>query len=329
MKIKLNPVKTSIKGKYSLNVYKSSGEEVLEKRIPLVNNVVTYSGAYKYLIQEDPFTFAYGVVGTGTTEIGRGNYALGTQIAQSSVIAYGSRDNEIDNGDGTSTFTTTREITFGVGDVVGTISEVGILNGNLIAGQLIKDEFGNPTTLTILSDEQLILTYILETTVPNAELSVAPIIGSGSVTSPRGTHTYNIYSQPYFTDASIGVTGESTRFELLKNSYILADSNGDGLSFTNSSGGTGTINNLDGTADRNYGEGVFAPSDGVINDIKYICGGQDNFSSAYFKIDPITKFTKNSYSTQISCQFVIEFEPALSKTDSESLSIQVEQNFLI
>lgn len=52
--------------------------------------------------------------------------------------------------------------TFGTGVAAGNISEVGIgwaTSGSLFSRALILDSYGDPTTITVLSDEQLIVTY--------------------------------------------------------------------------------------------------------------------------------------------------------------------------
>lgn len=51
--------------------------------------------------------------------------------------------------------------TFPVGDVTGDLREIGFFDssGNMFSHALIKDGTGNPTTVTVLADEQLFVTY--------------------------------------------------------------------------------------------------------------------------------------------------------------------------
>lgn len=64
--------------------------------------------------------------------------------------------------------------TFSVGAVVGNISEVGIANsGNylLLSRSLIKDSNGNPTTITLVSTDQLKVTYSIRRNQPTVTTS--------------------------------------------------------------------------------------------------------------------------------------------------------------
>lgn len=116
------------------------------------------------------------------------------------------------------------------GEVVGNISEFGFaLSGgssqnSLDSRVLIKDDSGNPTTLTILADEQLVVTYRLEvsmSTNPAGEVSTVVINGvSHTVTallldgalSKKAKDVYyygpNLTSYPWFCTNSSNVVPE-------------------------------------------------------------------------------------------------------------------------
>lgn len=82
---------------------------------------------------------------------------------------------------------TRRSFTFGTGGAVGNISEVtigGSTNGtNIFSRALILDGNGNPTTITVLSDETLYVTYELRTYPPTDQFT-------GSVVLDGVTYNY-------------------------------------------------------------------------------------------------------------------------------------------
>jgi len=207
-------IKMGVKGRYSLSVLDKNGKIKKEKSINNTSNAVTYNGAYVSFCFSGLFDTYYAAIGTGTTEITRSSASLnnedsGRTSGQSATRA----GNEVDNEDGTSTLTLSRTFSFSLGEKVGTFSEVGLYNssasGTFIAGQLIKDEFGAPTTITILSDEQLVITYILEWVYPNA----SQLAGSGTVTdNASNTYNYEIYTQPYFGIYTINNSNPTSRY---------------------------------------------------------------------------------------------------------------------
>jgi hypothetical protein len=80
---------------------------------------------------------------------------------------------------------------FPVNTVIGNLSEVGIgwgggtNNDSLFSRSLIKDENGNPITLSIVEDDLLTITY---------ELRLYPILtdSTGTINTGLGTHTYTL-----------------------------------------------------------------------------------------------------------------------------------------
>ena len=119
--------------------------------------------------------FAYGfaypynacTVGTGNTAPSNSDTTLASPIA--SVGATDGAD-----GSGTQTYVAgppaywqmVRTYQFGTGVAAGNIAELGIYcsqvgTGTLFCRELVRDGSGNPTTITVLSDEILIITYTL------------------------------------------------------------------------------------------------------------------------------------------------------------------------
>ena len=81
--------------------------------------------------------------------------------------------------------------TFDVGAVVGTIAEIGIRNGSLagnlfMSRALIEDQAGNPTTITVLATEQLIVDYTLRSRIP-LQFSQSVQFRAGEIDEYNGT----------------------------------------------------------------------------------------------------------------------------------------------
>lgn len=324
----MNKISLGSKGHFKLEVLRNG---VVSKQTA-TDNVVTYSGAYQSFFGVLMFGALYAAVGTGTTEITRSSSALGNELARSGGA--GASRQEVDNLDGTSTVTCTRTLSFPLGSVVGTISEVGLYSeassGYLVAGQLIKDEFGNPTTLTLLADEQLKVTYTLEFTVPNGEQSVAPVIGSGTVSTPRGSHNYTVYGQPFFSEYALTSTHRDIRGQKALQYVSRNNSSGNlievalgtssGISKNHDGSGTVTVTSPSITA---------APNQANASDIKYMTfGGASNNSYApNYKIDTTTKFIA---SEELSYGLaVIEFTPAIEKNNTESFTSQFQLTYTV
>lgn len=229
------------KGYYSLTVLDENGNEKPEKSVSCVNNVITFAGAFASLMTTiGPFNSLYAAIGTGSTEILRSAANLGAEDpGRTSGVGSTRAGNETDNLDGTSTVSLTRTFSFGLGTKVGTFSEVGLFSsssgGVFVAGQLIKDEFGNPTTITLLASEQLVITYTLDWVVPNT----SNLVGTGTVTDDAlNSYNYEVWAQPYFNQYTVGTANNANR-------YNPSNGTGDEVVFRKANGITSTGANLD------------------------------------------------------------------------------------
>ena len=324
-------INMSAKGRFGLSVLDKNGKVKKEKSLGNTSNVVTYGGAYEALINGNNSLFGIytAYMGTGTAEITREATSLGARSFGDSNQSSRSRSGtEVDNLDGTSTFSLTRTMTFPLGSKVGTFSEVGVytpFSGEVfIAGQLIKDEFGNPTTITILADEQLVVTYILEWTVPN----VAQLIGTGSVTdADSNVYNYEVYSQPYFTEYSVGSSSSTTRYSGFSSwdeiGFYAADGvtplyysgdRGDGFSSNIVHDGLGTVTYTTNTE-------VFAPNQGGYSGLTYISFYPSSSTSVTGSgiLDTTTNIAYDS--TNSDYPLLIKFVDPITKLTSQSFTI--------
>lgn len=327
----MHNIKLPSRGYYKLEVLRE-GTPVPGKSMH-TNNVITYGGAYKCFFGTAMFGGLWAAVGQGSVERVRGDNALGNELERTSTSSGASRV-EADNGDGTSTVTCTRVIAFSLGQVVGNISEVGLYDsgssGTLIAGQLIKDEFGDPTTLTLLAGEQLKVTYTLEFIVPNAEQPVAPLVGTGTVTSPRGSHTFNMYAQPFFAVYNIPSSDKTIRGAAARR-YTSTNSSG-GTLLHDAWGGSSSISKShDGSGTVTVDSPSISLSPTMFNsaDIKYMSiGGASNKSYAKnYNIDTTSKRVRSDGNTYGIA--TIEFDPAVEKKSTEAFTFQFQIKYSI
>lgn len=127
-------------------------------------NLIVDSGL-NYAIKSNQW--CYGCeVGTGTSEPLPTDGALEIPLAIAWNINYSSASRKPNVHLERPYVGITKTYTFNVGAVVGNISEIAIWQhagsykkGSMFSRALIKDEAGNPTTITVLADEQLIVTY--------------------------------------------------------------------------------------------------------------------------------------------------------------------------
>ena len=136
-------------------------------------------------------SFAYGFsypynackVGTGNTAPSNSDTSLVAPIA-----AVGATDGA--DGGGTQTYVAgppaywqmVRTYQFGTGVAAGNIAELGIYcsqdgTGTLFCRELVRDGAGNPTTITVLSDEILIVTYTLRFYLDTTDYAGSVTIG--------------------------------------------------------------------------------------------------------------------------------------------------------
>jgi hypothetical protein len=131
-------------------------------------------------------TVGYCQVGTGTTAVSASQTALANQIANTASLqrAFGAGTYVAGPPAYKTDYQTYR---FGTGVAAGNLTEVGVgwaPTGSLFSRALIVDGGGAPTTITVLSDETLDVTYTLR--------CYAPSDVTGSVTLAGTSYSYTI-----------------------------------------------------------------------------------------------------------------------------------------
>jgi hypothetical protein len=155
-----------IAGRYKLRKGKTDirGVEHITGETAWFNNIITNNGKDNFADADLTVNLAYAHVGTGTTAELATDTQLQTFVAASNTVQ-----------DSSSTAQASapyygkyvRTIRFGEGVAAGNIAEVAMstqnTNGDAFTRALVKDGGGSPTTITVLSDEWLDVTYEFRT----------------------------------------------------------------------------------------------------------------------------------------------------------------------
>lgn len=159
---------SEIQGFYRVQIKKSNGR--IRQDTGWFPNLITNVGLNK---KGTAFaSSAYCAVGTGNAAPNVLDTGLANEIARTTQFtsgSYGAETTPPYYGRVTYTFN------FGLGNVVGNIAEIGLFDsstpqsGDMWSRALITDELGNPTTITLLADEQLIVTYQCRCYPPNVD----------------------------------------------------------------------------------------------------------------------------------------------------------------
>lgn len=175
------PLTIGVSGRYKLTVRNSRGE--ITRETPWFDNLITDAGLEQLGTGDAPANdvMRYCHVGSGNTapEVGdtalvsfiaSALYATNATTAQATAPYYGSK---------------TRTYRFNAGVATGNISEVGICGKSdntlaLFSRALVLDGSGNPTTITVLADESLDVTYELRDYPPLADVTGSVVINGTS-----------------------------------------------------------------------------------------------------------------------------------------------------
>lgn len=332
------------KGYFSVRTLKN-GEVTQE--IKDTNNIITDAGLAVLLNSTPLYLYDHMRVGVGSgnDEI-LGNFTdLPSNLGIYSSVSGGTSTSFsslgitfIDNGDNTCTIRRSTVYSFNIGQFSNTtISSIGLWraasNGTryeLLAGQLIKNEFDTPTTVTIANDEQLQVTYTLEVTVSLVTLPVA----TGTVDGHGTPVGFTIYVHPIITKwptlpsdsgwttnsrtpgkaVSSGNSSKAVRYTFFMNSSNLTIGTPHDSSSGYSEKNTGGI----------FMNKVYAPSSIASNDIKTIGFGaipsaNTNYSTIF---DPFSTIGAN-------IPMYIVFDTPITKTSDESLTLNFDAYYTL
>lgn len=164
--INLQGPRIGLSGRYSIEVLDKNGNRVEEKCLDEQDNLITEHGI-EYLLSDEG-TYGgrkfYLHLGEGSTSPQHSDTKLDSYTTVSPNSYSYAWTGTLDNNTAVESSVT---YTFNYGQVVGNISELGLSESNnvtqysLITRSRIKDVNSNPTSITMLLDEQLRVTYTL------------------------------------------------------------------------------------------------------------------------------------------------------------------------
>ena len=161
------------------------------------DNLILDAGL-EHLASAGSSTSLYCQVGTGITAAAAGQTALVNKIADTSTLT-----RDWPSGGGTyvpgppSYRWDYKTYRFGTGVAAGNLTEVGIgwaTSGSLFSRALIVDGGGSPTTITVLSDETLDVTYTLRVYAPADVTSAVTLAGVSYTYTLRAADMTSVWS---------------------------------------------------------------------------------------------------------------------------------------
>src|SRR6056297_451272 len=175
------PVQVGVAGKFRLQVYRPDGR--CRHDTGWFDNIVNDAGLN---LMGTGSYLDFCQVGSGSATPVAGDTALGTYVAGTGTAGPGGTTQ---SAEGTAPYfgATTKQYRFAAGDAAGNLSEVGIgtaaSGGTLFSRALILDGGGSPTTITVLADDFLDVTYQIQSVPPTSVIVVPDVTDSG----PAGT----------------------------------------------------------------------------------------------------------------------------------------------
>ena len=172
LEVHLLELNTECEGWFSLSAFKvdDRGEEIPGSRhqpVPPFRNLITDSGLDRMGTNADWLSWCQ--VGAGATGPSVGDTALSSRLAATSTIQVSSL-----TAQPAAPYYVARTNTyrFPAGAAAGNLSEVGVgwgSTGSLFSRALILDALGSPTTITVLADELLDVTYQFRQYTPSVD----------------------------------------------------------------------------------------------------------------------------------------------------------------
>ncbi len=204
-------LKTEVCGYYKIEAFKAddNGAEIPGTRRVVADwfpNLITDNGLN--LIGSSSDWLLYCQVGSGSTPPVNADTALASKITDTQAKS----SNTAGAQSSAPYFFWRRNVyRFATGAAAGNISEVGVgasATGNLLSRALILDSGGSPTTITVLSDETLDVSYEFRYYAPTADWSGSVTLGSVSY-SVTGRAS-NVATQSNSTGWNISTEGNSS-----------------------------------------------------------------------------------------------------------------------
>ena len=175
-------VSCGFRGEYQLHARRPNG--TIRASTPWFSNLILDSGRNFMSTNASSSKISWCVIGTGTSapnvlQTGLDALSASTSATQTSVVTKNTTVSPY-------TLEVVNTYRFAYGAVVGNMTEVGVGWGatTLFSRELIRDALGDPTSFTVLADEQLDVAYRLTQFIP-----LTDVVGTIDITG-SGTHDY-------------------------------------------------------------------------------------------------------------------------------------------
>lgn len=286
---------TGLSGRFMLTKYKadSNGQPIADSAVVVADwfdNIITNQGLNRIGTNSDWLDAVQVGSGTATpqaTDTGLQTFVAGTSTNQSFAFSAQSTPPYF------ATFTRTRR--FAVGAAAGNLSEVGVgwatTGSTLFSRALILDGSGNPTTITVLADEVLDVTYQLRTYPPANDVS-GSITVTGVGTIATTTRAAFVTSTTWASDGTVGGIHNPSIFS--GSIGAITDSPSGSSSQVSATNNTYSNNSLQMTASATWGlnNGNFS-----VNSLLFRLGANDSNQMGVMQVGFGTPIPKTSSNT--------------------------------
>ena len=302
-------VNLSIRGEFNVDVVRCDAEgnwlEKPRRVITAGNNLITNVGMDRFGTNDLYSLSTYLHVGTGNTAPSNTDTALVDKVA---AVSGGSPSLAWDTTSPKSAVFT-RIYTFPTGAAAGVLNELGLavsLSGTLTTRALFVDGSGTPTAITVLSDEQLIVTYRLIFTASETDATF--------VTTQQGTE-YTLTLRPANLSVTLGADGgRLSAVNGVSGSALLSAFN-DGAALGTVTGRPSGTENLIFSAAQAYG--TYTPGTYYRDDTISLTPSQGNFANV------------TAYELAGGTPFCLQIgiSPPVSKTSSDSMGFTIRTSW--
>lgn len=294
-----------VSGRYKFKVLKS--DRTVKYETGWCDNLITDNGLE--LIGTASATWAYCSVGSGTTTPAFTDTQLATHIATTNTIASGGTSQGIVGSPDYYAFDI-KTFEFATGTAAGNLSEVGVGTASdgtsLQSRALIVDGNGDPTTITVLSDEILQVTFERRHHIPQTDVT-------GTVDISGNSHNYTLRAADALNNTSWSASLVTSAYNAGTNVTVVARAYDGTIGATIEDSPSGTAASRDSfvtaayTADSHQRDGT----------IKWDLADA-NFGTGIKSI----RFTADMRST-----YQAEFDPVINKNDTQVLEINVRHSW--
>lgn len=309
-----------IQGRFQLQIHKANGE--LKQELEFKNKILNSAWPATGGSASDRFGFFH--LGTGTTPPEFTDTTLQARTRWNTSQVNNFVVFSIDYANGKIVHRTSHQFT--PGQATGTFTEIGIgpnVNGtNLFSRSLIKDSNGNPTSITVLSDEYLTINYFFDVIYPITDIPFTCTIKGTQYNGFIRSSGWSSSNSSWLTNTNTGFT-TIFNYDFASNIALYNTAAKDRTTFNNQSGSTtGVVKSItnSGFTTTNVNRTIVDNNFITKSNISL----QPNFYNGDFRTILLQPWT-NSWApfATIGC-LQIDFGALVTKTSTEQFNFTIE-----